>query len=109
MMDKQLGKIKSIKIGSGGYDGAMFGVSFTLSGGGWGVGDFIGTWNSDPDEHTKWTLEQRDMEYLKAFLKLRELMNQAKVKDAYELVGIPVEVTFADLKLKSWRILTEVL
>jgi len=108
-MEKQLGKISYVRIGAGGYDDAMFGVSLGMTGDGWGVNDFVGTWNRDPDEHTKWTAEQRDAEYLKAFCRLREWMNQAKVKDAYKLVGIPIEATFLDFKLVSWRILTEVL
>lgn len=40
MLEVKLGKINKVKFGSGGYDDAMFGVTFDLGGQGWGVGDF---------------------------------------------------------------------
>ena len=45
-MENKIGKIKDIRFGKGGYDGAMIGVTFTLVGGdsGWGVIDFWGEW-----------------------------------------------------------------
>ena len=37
MNGSQLGKIQEVKLGFGGYQEVMFGVSFTLGGSGWGV------------------------------------------------------------------------
>ena len=57
-MEKKLGKIESVKFGLGGYQSVMFGLSVTLSGQSWGVGDFKGTWdceNIKVSELTKWT------------------------------------------------------
>lgn len=108
-MNKELGKIERFEIGLGGYDGAMFGMSVTLSGKGWGVQDFDGTWSHKPDEHHKWTEQDQIEHWGKMCRRVVDLMRQAKVQTAQELVGIPVEVTFENLKLHSWRILEEVL
>lgn len=110
----KIGKIKSLRIGLGGYQDVMFGVSFDLGSTeqGWGVGDFRGFWSPAQMErspHAKWTEESRREEILNAFLWLDQLMKDAKVNDANKLVGIPVEVVFHNSMLKSWRILTEVL
>ena len=106
-----IGKIQSIRIGYGGYQDCMFGVSFTLGGKGWGVGDWCGFWGLEmkTDEHTKWTEEDRDKSYVEVMRKLDQLCLDADVKNVMELKNVPVEVTFEGQKLYSWRILTEVL
>ncbi len=103
---KEIGKIQSLKIGYGGYDDAMLGVSFTLGSDGWGVNDFDGTW-AHHHKSCKWTPEDQVKHLGKMLLRLRDLMDAAKVKTVAELRGKPVEVTFDGNKLKSWRILTE--
>lgn len=108
-MRKELGKIQRFDIGLGGYDDAMFGMSVTLSGQGWGVQDFDGTWAHAPDKHCKWTAEDQAAVWAKMIQRVLNLMRQAKVKTAPEMVGIPVEVTFVGNKLESWRVLEEVL
>jgi len=109
MIETKLGKIQSVKFGSGGYDDAMFGISFTLGGDSWGVGDFKGQWSGDPIRGAEWTKEDRQERFGEIMVWIMELMATAKVNDITRLAGIPVEVTFDGNTLKSWRILTEVL
>lgn len=108
-MRKELGKIQRFEIGMGGYDEAMFGMSVTLGGQGWGVGDFDGTWSHKPDHNHKWTVEDQSKVWSDMCRRVLDLMKKAKVKTTAEMVGIPVEVTFEGNKLSSWRILEEVL
>lgn len=104
----ELGKIKSIEFGSGGYDGAMTGLSVELGGQGWGVNDFKGTW-STRSEHAKWTEADQAEIWVETVKLIRDLCEKAKVKNLSGLHGKPVEVTFEGNLLKSWRILEEVL
>lgn len=110
-MKIELGKINSVTFGYGGYQGALFGIWFTLGGSGWGVCDGKGNWQGSPSEYSKWTLEDKKESQGEIMLWIEELMTKAKVKDINKLVGIPVEMTFDSPfgKLVSWRILTEVL
>lgn len=111
-MEKKLGKIESVKFGLGGYQEAMLGLSVTLSGEGWGVGDFKGNWDAETikvSEYTKWTETDRDKGYSDTMRFLSKLLKEAKVSSVDKLKGIPVEVTFDGNLLKEWRILTEVL
>lgn len=108
-MRKELGRIKSFDIGLGGYDGAMFGMSVSLGGTGWGVNDFDGTWTRTPDQHCQWTVEDQTKHWGEMCRRVADLMTKAKVKTCAEMVGIPVEITFTGNKLESWRILEEVL
>ena len=96
---KELGRIRSFKLGRGGYDDAMFGFSFSLGTAEWGVDDFWGAWIDNLDQ-------PRALDSLK---RITALMESAKVADSSELVGKPVEVTFYGMRMESWRILTEVL
>jgi hypothetical protein len=95
---KELMKIEHLRFGAGGYDDAMFGFSFTLTGDGSGCGDFWGCWAKDIGEHFGGVAER-----------VKELMKAAKVDEFYQLKGKPVEVIFNGGRLESWRILTEVL
>lgn len=111
-MTKELGKIESVNFGLGGYQGAMLGLSVTLSGGGWGVGDFKGGWDAESikrSEYTKWTEEDRSKDYAETMRYVSKLLKEAKVTSVDKLKGIPVEATFDGTILKEWRILTEVL
>jgi hypothetical protein len=107
--EERIGKIERIRIGGGGYQDAMFGVSFTFSGKGWGVGTFEGTWSNPPSEHAQWTVRDQEKSFLDAFLLLKNTMKDAGVTEAHLLTGKPVMVTFEGNTLKSWRILTEAL
>lgn len=98
MRETMIGKIESIKLGFGGYQDAMFGVSVTLSGKGWSVGDFKGTWGHEPDKFCKWTAEDQS-----------KVFAETTLDDIGRLKGKPIEAEFEDGRLKSWRILTEVL
>jgi hypothetical protein len=109
---KWLGKIQSIVLGYGGYQGACFGVTVHLSGNSVGVNDFKGTWSSDVEctEHSKWTEEDRSKLNDETMRFINKIIKDAKVKTLDELQGIPVEVTIKDFNsLDSWRVLTEVL
>lgn len=111
-MKKELGKIKSIDLGYGGYDGGMFGLNTTLSGKGWVVSDFIGTWGMDikVTEHTKWTEADRELEFANVMIWVNTLLLDAKKAKLKQLVGIPIEAIFDDSRtLTSWRVLTEVI
>lgn len=115
-MSIELGKIQSLRFGFGGYDDAMFGVSFTLGGESWGVSDFWGTWppSHKRSEHAKWSEADRINAVYDTQRRLEELMRAAKVKDLNDLVGIPVQCEFDGKsswgsRLSSWRVLTEVL
>lgn len=108
----RLGKIKAIRVGLGGYQDVMFGVSFDLGGEGWGCTDFKGMWSPshmERSEHAKWTETDRREQILESFLWLDKLMFEAKVRDANKLVNVPIEAIFVSNTIKSWRILTEVL
>lgn len=111
-MEKKLGKIESVKFGHGGYQECMLGLSFTLSGTGWGVSDFKGGWDAEQIEHnkhTQWNESDRDKTYSDTMRFLSKLLKEAKVHSVDKLKGIPVECTFDGNMLKEWRILTEVL
>lgn len=107
--EKRLAKINTIKLGSGGYQDAMFGITFGFTGQGWGVGDFWGVWSRNPDQNSQWTDESRTKKIGEIMMKLMSVMKQAKVESFDQLEGKPVEVTFENQTLKSWRILEEVL
>ncbi len=117
-MKKELGKISSVKFGKGGYQDAQFGIwfSFTMPGSGVGTGE--GFWVSEWSEHCKWTNESRIKYFGELVMKIAKWCEEAKVGDVSELAGIPVELTFDGddpaqsswgNKLTDWRILTEVL
>lgn len=109
MIEKQLGKIQGISVGFGGYDDAMFGVSVSLGSGCWGINDFRGTWGHDPDKRAKWTKEDQIRYFGETMKWLHDLMKAAEVNNVSELKGVPVEITTENNRLKSWRILTEVI
>jgi hypothetical protein len=96
-------------VGLGGRDGAMFGMSVTLGGSGWGVHDFDGTWSRTPDANCKWTAEDQFDLWATMCRRVATLMTKAKAKTCADMVGVPVEVTFDGDTLHSWRILEEVL
>ena len=108
-MRKELGKIQRFEIGQGGYDEAMFGLSVTLGGKGWGVNDFDGTWSHEPNKHHQWSVEDQSKIWSDMIRRVMKLMKQAKVKNTKDMVGIPVEVSFNGSSLDSWRVLEEVL
>lgn len=108
MMNKELGKITSVHFGFGGYQDAMFGISFGLGGDSWGVSDFWGEWAERP-EYAKWTIEDQNKKFAEVTKKIHQLLLDAKVETIDKLKNKPIEVTFDGTALKSWRILTEVL
>lgn len=111
--EKWLGKIASCSIGFGGYQNSQFGISFHLSGR-FEVGDFWGAWGPDIkwSPNCKWTEAERQGQIGDAFWRLAMLMQEAKVDDFKKLAGVPIEITSEGGmggRLKSWRVLTEVL
>ena len=104
---KELGKIQGISLGMGGYQDAMFGVSITLGGKGWGVGDFKGTWATH-DKHCHWTVADQKKIFADTMVWLRDTIQKAGVNKLADLKGVPVEVTFDGNALHSWRVLEEV-
>lgn len=106
--EKMLGKIKSVKLGTGGYDDAMFGIDFTLGGDGFGVCDFWGTWESY-SKGSKYSETDWLKSHAENYHRLMKLMKEAKVKNFTQLEGKPIEIVFNNGTLVSWRILSEVL
>lgn len=112
MPKTRIGKITSARFGYGGYDDAMFGISFSLGSEKdcWCVGDFRGWWISRTSG-ADWTEADRIRLYGEAVDWVVQLVKDAKRRSFDELVGVPVEVTFENNgfgKLEKWRVLTEV-
>ena len=105
----ELGKIKSASFGWGGYGDGMVGVTFDLGGVAWGVGDHWGAWGIEHTQYCKWTEDERLRQLGEVCMRLAKVLTQAKKTDVAELRGTPVEVTFDENKLVSWRVLEEVL
>ena len=109
-MNTELGKITTCYFGRGGYQDCMIGLTLQFSGKSWGVGDFIGAWDwtfsKDKDDAYKAFLNEQ---YAKTTQRISELLSQAKVDRIEKLLGKPVEVTFENMVMKSWRILEEVI
>lgn len=111
-MRKQIGKIKSVCVGKGGYQNAMFGISFELGGPDWTVGDFEGAWGIKTPPHditteAGWTEKDRTEAFSLTMRRMNQLICDAKVDCIAQLVNIPIEATFEGQKLQTWRILTE--
>ncbi len=107
-MRTELGRITKATFGFGGYDDAMVGMSVTLGGDSWGVGDFRGTW-ADRTSRAEWTVDDQRGHFADAVIWLRDTLKAAKKRHVAELVGTPIEATFEGNRLTSWRVLTEVL
>lgn len=110
---KHLGKIESVYFGLGGYQDCMLGLHVSLR-----YGDCLGSddnksaWDSNlikHSDHCQWTEQDRSRQYDEILRYVSDLLAQAKVDRVEKLKGIPVEVISEGLRLKSWRILTEVL
>lgn len=106
MQGKELGKIIEMHFG---LEDNRIGFSFTLGGESWGVGTkYYGHFHKRA-AHVKWTTEQQINACGLAMLELADLLEAAKKRHVHELVGIPIEATFENSVLVSWRILKEVL
>ena len=108
-MEKKLGKLCHVQFGWGGYQECQFGLTVTIEGKGWGVGDFRGPWGTERSEGCQWTEEDRRCDLADTALYVRDLLKAAQKMHVEELNGIPVEAIFEGNKLKEWRILSEVL
>jgi len=111
-MKTELGKIQKVTFGLGGYKDACIGLNVTLGGDGWGVADSKSAWDANMikcDDHCKWTEKDRSRQYDEIVRYVSGLLRDAKVSSVDKLEGIPVEVEFDGMTLKSWRILKEVL
>jgi hypothetical protein len=106
---KYLGKISDIRIGKGGYDNAMFGITYVIENEHGTSIDFKGCWSHNPSENAKWTIKDRVSTLGEIFEELNTFMQEAKVTSVEKLVGTPVECYGSPSKVSSWRILTEVL
>lgn len=111
MDGKFLGKIESVRLGNGGYQDAMFGLSFYFRfDGGCGIGTSKETWGLGTGcKGARWTEADRDREFAAIMRFIAQTMRDAKVDNFVKLKGVPVELEIENDKLKSWRVLTEVL
>lgn len=106
---KEIGKIKGVYFGLGGYDNVMMGITFSLGGESWGIGDFWGWW-SYRSEGAQWSENDALLKFGSITVRISKLLKEANVKSVEELKNIPIEATFkSDGSLESWRILKEVL
>ena len=107
-MTTQIGVISNVKLGFGGYQDAMFGLSLSFDFKGSGVNAFIsGGWRGKRSEHDNWTDQDRSNQQGVLCMKISELLDQAKVDDVTKLKGKPVECSFNNMELVNWRILEE--
>ena len=111
-MTKELGKIEKVRFGHCGYQESCLGISFVLTGKGWGLVDSKSTWDAELIKHTEnsqWSEKDRDKQYSEIMRYVSKLLKDAKVSNISELQGKPIEVTLDGNLLKEWRILNEVL
>ncbi len=105
-MSKELGKISSAKVGFG--EEGRFGFWLQFEGNGMSVGwqmvYFPDNVNDDLD-----SIKGIGIIRFKILHEIQQSLKLAKKKSVSELVGIPVEIEFDGMVLKSWRVLTEVL
>lgn len=111
MNEKKMGKIVNLNLGYGGYQDAQFGLSVNLGGKGWAVHDFKGCWSISTkcDEYCRWTEGDRNKSFSDTMRFINDLLIKAKKESIDQLKNVPIEVTFENGLLKSWRILEEVL
>jgi hypothetical protein len=105
----KLGKIMQAEFGFGGYNEGMIGLSITLSGKDWLCSDFIGFWYNERSPYAQWSEQDQTNEFARIVHKVSDLLKQANISNVDRLTGVPVEVTFSNNTLHSWRILTEVI
>ena len=109
---KELGKIVDVKLGTGGYQGAMFGLTVHIETKSGAAFCFSGYWANRPKD-AEWTKEFQNEKFLGVILKIKNLMLDAKLSDFKDLKGVPVEVVWDSGQnpptLESFRILKEVI
>jgi len=103
-----LGKITKVNFSYGGYQDAMFGVTFILESNDGCCSDFWGTW-AHRSKSAEWSKESQIKKFGEVTDRLIKLCDDAKVGNINELKGKPVEIIFKNNTLSSWRILKEVL
>ena len=110
-MRKELGKIRSVSFGFGGYQDCQFGLSLGFESGGGVVGTFEGNGplTMDIPEEAEWTEADRERTVIATIKLLTETLQKAHVKSVSELLGVPVELTYNGQCLREWRILEEVI
>lgn len=111
-MEKKLGNISNVKFGLGGYNDAMLGLHLSFLAGSTVVSTSKAAWDCNLIEwttHYNWTEEERSDLYDGIMRFLSYTLKDAKVSSVDDLKGVPVELTFDGMELKSWRVLTEVL
>ena len=108
MNETILGKISSVEFG---LSEGRFGLWLTLSGSSSVQTSYV-CWDPEtniPGKYHKWNNDDLDKEMASIMRKISEMLNKAKVNNVNDLLNIPVEFTFKNSKLDSWRILEEVL
>ena len=104
-----LGKIDFAEFGTVKDRGFLMGLILYFSAGGCGVGDLC-SYTANISKECKWENKDRKETFTQIFDDIYGILTDAKVNYVSELVGKPVEITIGeDNRLKSFRILTEVL
>ena len=119
MSHTELGKIRKVHFGLGGYQDAQIVFSFELGGDGWGTtytyecgwGHVTEDELKKPGCSYKWTHENRIKQLGEKAWDVFKLMRDAKVSDINKLIGIPVRVNFESQfgRVVGFEILKEVL
>lgn len=109
MQTIELGRIKSVQFGIGGYQDSMIGFTFILGNKEWGTSDFWGAWCIKRPENSVWSEDSRIQALGQAVMRVNALLSEIGKQSLSDLEGTPVSVTFENHTLKTWRILTEVL
>lgn len=108
--ESELGKIKSVTFGHGGYQDCMIGISFDLGGDSSSVGDFWGAWFIERSKSAEWTEESRTKLLGEMVMRISKLLEDAKVTRVQDLEGIPIRIYWKNFNhLDRWEILKEVL
>ena len=98
MVEKQLGKIRSVSFG---YNEYTFGLHLILGGANWGVSTSI--------HYNPTYKELEDSTVTETMWRIQALLKDAGVDTVDKLKDKPIEVVFDGNFLKDFRILTEVI
>lgn len=106
--DKMLGKITKVTFGK---RNSELGLHLTFGSKGFGVCKSEAFWDYSikPDKNFKWSEGDRTVALTDLLKLVSKTLDDAKVDSVEKLINTPVELTFEDTILRSWRILTEVI
>jgi len=109
MLEKKLAKISRAYFGVISDYPFLMGLDLSFSADSWGIGSG-GRDMVNMNTEAKWSNDAEHKEAVfKMVLKVKSILEEAKVESVHALIGKPVEVTIENNVFKDFRILTEVL